>query len=79
MAVWMEKNEVINQSAGGILGVHAGQHFYGLVSKETKYEVVTTTLEGEKAITERILHREPMNVLGRITRVYVLREIPKAP
>lgn len=73
------ENEVINESAGGILGVHAGQHFYGLVSKETKYEVVATTLEGEKAITEKILHREPMNVLGRITRVYVLREIPKAP
>ena len=79
MAVWMEKNKVINESAAGILGVHAGQHFYGLVSKETKYEVVTTSLEGEKAITEKILHREPMNVLGRITRVYVLRELPKAP
>ena len=79
MAVWMEKNEVINESAAGILGVHAGQHFYDLVPKETKYEVVATTLEGEKAITEKILHREPMNVLGRITRVYVLRELPKAP
>lgn len=79
MAVWMEKNKVINESAAGILGVHAGQHFYGLVSKETKYEVVATSLEGEKAITEKILHREPMNVLGRITRVYVLRELPKAP
>ena len=79
MAVWMEKNEVINESAAGILGVHAGQHFYDLVPKQTKYEVVATTLEGEKAITEKILHREPMNVLGKITRVYVLRELPKAP
>ena len=79
MAVWMEKNEVINESAVGVLGVHAGQHFYGLISNEIRYEVIQTSLDGEKLITERILHREPMNVLGKITRVYVLRELPKAP
>lgn len=79
MAVWMEKNGVINQSSGGMLGVHAGQHFYGITQTEVKYQVVETTSDGEKLITERILHREAMNVLGKITRVYVLRELPKAP
>jgi hypothetical protein len=79
MAVWMEQNHVIDQSSASPIGVHAGQHFYGLTSNDIRYEVVQTSLEGEKLIKERILHREPMNVLGRITRVYVLRELPKAP
>ncbi len=79
MAVWMEQNYVIDQSRASPIGVHAGQHFYGLTSNEIKYEVIQTSLEGEKLIKERILHREPMNVLGKITRVYVLRELPKAP
>ena len=79
MAVWMESNQVIDQSSASPIGVHAGQHFYGLTSTEIKYEVIQTSLDGEKLIKERILHREPMNVLGKITRVYVLRELPKAP
>ena len=79
MAVWMESNHVIDQSSASPIGVHAGQHFYGLTSTEIKYEVIQTSLDGEKLIKERILHREPMNVLGKITRVYVLRELPKAP
>jgi len=79
MAVWMESNHVIDQSSAAPIGVHAGQHFYGITSSEIKYEVVQTLLDGEKLIKERILHREPMNVLGKITRVYVLRELPKAP
>ena len=79
MAVWMEKNRVINQSSASLIEVHAGQHFYGINSSEIKYEVIQTSLEGEKLIKERILHREPMNVLGKITRVYVLRELPKVP
>ena len=79
MAVWMEQNRVINQSSASPIGVHAGQHFYGITSSEIKYEVIQTSLEGEKLIKERILHREPMNVLGQITRVYVLRELPKVP
>ncbi len=79
MAVWMEKNGVINQSSVGLMGVHAGQHFYDLEQNEIKYDVIATSLEGEKLIKERILHREPMNVLGRITRVYVLYELPKKP
>jgi len=79
MAVWMESNHVIDQSSASPIGVHAGQHFYGLASTEIKYEVIQTSLDGEKLIKERILHREPMNVLGKITRVYVLRELPKAP
>jgi hypothetical protein len=79
MAVWMEQNRVINQSSASPIGVHGGQHFYGITSSEIKYEVIQTSLEGEKLIKERILHREPMNVLGQITRVYVLRELPKVP
>ncbi|CAB4751195.1 MAG: hypothetical protein F2712_00850 [Actinobacteria bacterium] len=79
MAVWMEQNRVIDQSSASPIGVHAGQHFYGITSSEIKYEVIQTSLEGEKLITERILHREAMNVLGKITRVYVLRELPKIP
>jgi hypothetical protein len=79
MAVWMERNYVIDQTSAFPISVHAGQHFYGLTPNEIRYEVVQTSLEGEKLIKERVLHREPMNVLGRITRVYVLRELPKAP
>ena len=79
MAVWMEQNRVIDQSSASPIGVHAGQHFYGITSSEIKYEVIQTSLEGEKLIEEKILHREAMNVLGKITRVYVLRELPKVP
>jgi hypothetical protein len=79
MAVWMEQNRVIDQTSASPIGVHAGQHFYGLTPNEVKYEVIQTSLEGEKLIKERILHREAMNVLGKITRVYVLRELPKVP
>jgi len=79
MAVWMEQNLVTEYSNGSQIAVHAGQHFYGITSSEIKYEVIQTSLEGEKLIKERILHREAMNVLGKITRVYVLRELPKVP
>ena len=79
MAVWMENNGLIGQSSASPIGVHAGKHFYGLIQSDIKFEVVQTTLDGENLIKERILHREPMNVLGKITRVYVLREIPKTP
>ncbi|MEY3396179.1 MAG: hypothetical protein RLZZ534_141 [Actinomycetota bacterium] len=79
MAVWMEENGVIEQSAPGAIFPHARQHFYGLAQSEIKYDVTATSLDGEKLIKERILHREPMNVLGRITRVYVLYELPKKP
>ena len=79
MAIWMEQNRLIGQSSASPIVVHAGQHFYGITSGEIKYEVIQTSLKGEKLIEERILHREPMNVLGKITRVYVLRELPKVP
>jgi hypothetical protein len=79
MAVWMEQNLVIDQSSASPISMHAGQHFYGITSSEFKYEVIQTSLEGEKLIKERILHREAMNVLGKITRVYVLRELTKIP
>ena len=79
MAVWMEENGVIGQSAPGAIFPHARQHFYGLAQSEVKYDVTATSLDGEKLIKERILHREAMNVLGKITRVYVLYELPKTP
>ena len=79
MAVWMEENGVIEQSAPGAIFPHARQHFYGLAQSEVKYDVTATSLDGEKLIQERILHREQMNVLGKITRVYVLYELPKKP
>ena len=79
MAVWMEENGVIEQSAPGAIFPHARQHFYGLAQSEIKFYVIATSVDGEKLIKERILHREPMNVLGRITRVYVLYELPKKP
>ena len=79
LAVWMEENGVIEQSAPGAIFPHARQHFYGLAQSEVKYDVTATSLDGEKLIKERILHREPMNVLGKITRVYVLYELPKKP
>ena len=79
MAVWMEENGVIEQSAPGAIFPHARQHFYGLAQSEVKYDIIATSLDGEKLIKERILHREPMNVLGKITRVYVLYELPKKP
>ena len=79
MAVWMEENGVIEQSAPGAIFPHARQHFYGLAQSEIKFDVIATSVDGEKLIKERILHREPMNVLGRITRVYVLYELPKKP
>ena len=79
MAVWMEENGVIEQSAPGAIFPHARQHFHGRAQSEIKFDVIATSLDGEKLIKERILHREPMNVLGRITRVYVLYELPKKP
>ncbi|CAB4541277.1 unannotated protein [freshwater metagenome] len=80
MALWMERNNVIDESnAKPIIGMHAGQHFYDVKQITYKYELIEATLSDEKSIKERILHREPMNVLGKITRVYVLRELPKVP
>ena len=79
MAVWMEDNGLIHQVSAGVISMHAGQHFHGISSSDLKYDIISTPLRGEKLIKGRILHREPMNVLGRITRVYVLRELPKAP
>ena len=79
MAVWMKNRNLLGQTAAFPIAIHAGQHFFRIQGIETKYEVVQTTIDGEKLIKEKILHREPMNVLGKITRVYVLRELPKTP
>ena len=79
MAMWMKDRNLLGQTAAFPIAVHAGQHFFRIQGTETKYEVVQMTVDGEKLIKERILHREPMNVLGRITRVYVLYELPKKP
>ena len=79
MAVWMEQNGLIDQSSAGAIGPHAGQHFLGITKTQIIYEVVAISPANESLETQPILHREPMNVLGRVSRVYILREIATSP
>jgi len=79
MAVWVEENSLISQTSAGVIRPHAGQHWWGVEADETRYEIIAVTPSAEAQVKERILHREPMKVLGRVTRVYLLREIPLAP
>ena len=79
MAVWVEENDLISQTSVGAISPHAGQHFWGVKTTELRYEIIAVTPENESQIKERVLHREPMKVLGKVTRVYLLREIPAAP
>ncbi len=79
MAVWIEDNNLISQTSAGVIGPHAGQHWWGIEADETRYEIIAVTPSAEAQVQERILHREPMKVLGRVTRVYLLREIPATP
>ena len=79
MAVWVEENNLISQTSAGAISPHAGQHFWGVKTTELRYEIIAVTPENESQIKERVLHREPMKVLGKVTRVYLLREIPAAP
>jgi hypothetical protein len=79
MAVWVEENNLISQTSAGAIGPHAGQHFWGIKTTEIRYEIIAVSPATESQVQERVLHREPMKVLGRVTRVYLLRELPKAP
>ena len=79
MAVWVEDNNLISQTSAGAIRPHAGQHWWGINADKTRYEIVAVTPSAEAQVKERILHREPMKVLGKVTRVYLLREIPAAP
>ena len=79
MAVWVEENNLISQTSAGAISPHAGQHFWGVATTELLYEIIAVTPATESQVRERVLHREPMKVLGKVTRVYLLREIPAAP
>ena len=79
MAVWVADNNLISQTSAGAIMPHAGQHWWGIEADETRYEIIAVTPPAEAQVQERILHREPMKVLGKVTRVYLLREIPAAP
>ena len=79
MAVWVEDNNLISQTSAGAIRPHAGQHWWGIEADETRYEIIAVTPSEEAQVKERILHREPMKVLGKVTRVYLLREIPSEP
>ena len=79
MAVWVEENNLISQTSAGVIKPHAGQHWWGVAPDETRYEIIAVNPSAEAQVKERILHREPMKVLGKVTRVYLLREIPVSP
>jgi hypothetical protein len=79
MAVWVEENNLISQTSAGAIAPHAGQHFWGVKTTELRYEIIAVTPATESQVQERVLHREPMKVLGKVTRVYLLRELPNAP
>jgi hypothetical protein len=79
MAVWIEENGLISETSPGVIFPHSGQHFWGIEVKKIRYEVIAVTPEDELKVGEKVLHREPMNVLGKITRVYLLREVSKSP
>ena len=79
MAVWVEENNLISQTSAGAISPHAGQHFWGVKTPEIRYEIIAVTPATEAQVQERVLHREPMKVLGKVTRIYLLRELPKAP
>ena len=79
MAVWVEANNLISQTSAGVIRPHAGQHWWGIEAEETRYEIIAVAPSAEAQVKERILHREPMKVLGKVTRVYLLREIPATP
>ena len=79
MAVWVEENSLISRTSAGAIRPHAGQHWWGVAPDETRYEIIAVKPSAEAQVKERILHREPMKVLGKVTRVYLLREIPVSP
>ena len=79
MALWVKENRLIGRTGPGEIFPHAGQYFWGIEITDMGYEIIAVTPSAEAQVKERILHREPMKVLGKVTRVYLLREIPAAP
>ena len=79
MALWVVENNLIGRTGPGEIFPHAGQHFWGVEISDMRYEIIAVDPSAEAQVQERILHREPMKVLGRVTRVYLLREVPAAP
>ena len=79
MAIWVEENGLISQTSAGAINPHAGQHFWGVEKTEVRYEIIAVTPANEAQVEERVIHREPMKVLGKVTRVYLLLELPTAP
>ena len=79
MARWVTDNDLVDQTSVSAIWPHAGQHWWGVEADETRYEIIAVTPSAEAQVRERVLHREPMKVLGKVTRVYLLREIPVAP
>jgi len=79
MAVWIEENGLVSETSPGVIFAHSGQHFWGIEVKQIRYEVIAVTPGDELKVGEKVLHREPMNVLGKVTRVYLLCEVSKSP
>ena len=78
MAVWVKENNLISQTASGVISPHAGQHFWGVKKTDLRYEIIAVTPATESRVNG-ILHREPMKVLGRVTRIYLLQEMSNCP
>ena len=78
MAVWVEENDLISQTSAGVIRPHAGQHFWGVKKTDLRYEIIAVTPATESRVNG-ILHREPMKVLGRVTRIYLLQEMSNCP
>ena len=76
MAVWVDENGLTSQTLAGVIRPHAGQHFWVVKTTKLYYDIIAVTPATESRVTERVLHREPMKVLGRVTRVYLLLELP---
>jgi hypothetical protein len=79
IAAWAVERDLIGKTGPGEIFPHAGQNFWGTEIVGMRYEIIAVTPSAEAQVKERILHREPMKVLGKVTRVYLLREIPVAP
>ena len=79
MAVWIEENGLISETSPGVIFAHSGQHFWGIEVKRIRYEVIAVIPGDESKVSGKVLHREPMNVLGKVARVYLLREVSASP
>lgn len=78
MALWIEDNNLISDTSSGVMWPHAGHHFWRL-STGGRYEIIEVSPTAESQIKGLILHREPMKVIGRVTRVYLLLDSTPSP